>query len=388
MSRDWNLQSDEAFRAELRSDFEAHYPAALRYSPRRLRWSEIGPWYQRMAQIGWLAPNWPVACGGMGLTPSKLLIFYEEQERWGIARFQDHGIQMVGPVLIRFGSQAQRDRWLPPILACDHIWCQGYSEPDAGSDLASLRTTARVEGGEFVLDGQKIWTTLAQDATHIFVLARTDPSAKKQAGISFILVDLASPGVHIRPIRDLAGHEELNEVRFDGVRVPCENLVAGLNEGWTVAKALLGFERIFIGSPKFPQYALAVLARVAALRGITDEPLHVQRFAALRMQVEDHAAMYERFAAIVKRGEPLPPSVSMLKLIATETFQAIADAVIEAAGEAGQFSGEVGLGTGMANVLAPFYKALPSTIYGGASEIQRNILASAVLHLPSPERAS
>ena len=219
------------------------------------------------------------------------------------------------------------------------------------------------------------------------MLARTDNTAKKQAGISFILVDLGSPGVRIRPIRDIAGHEELNEVFFDRVRVPRDNLVGGLNEGWTVAKALLGFERIFIGSPKFPQYALAVLARVAALRGIAADPVFAQRFAALRMQVEDHAAMYERFAAIVKRGEPLPPSVSMLKLIATETFQAIADAVIEAAGEAGQLAGEVGLGSGIANVLAPFYKALPSTIYGGASEIQRNILATAVLHLISTEKA-
>ena len=127
MSRDWNGMSDAAFRAEVRADFEANYPGALRYSPRRLRWSEIGDWYRRMAQTGWLAPNWPAPYGGMGLAPSKLLIFYEEQERWGIARFQDHGIQMIGPLLIRFGSPAQRDRWLPPILACEHIWCQGYS---------------------------------------------------------------------------------------------------------------------------------------------------------------------------------------------------------------------------------------------------------------------
>ena len=383
MSRDWNLTADAAFRAEVRADFQTNYPAALRFCARRLRWSEIGGWYRRMAETGWLAPNWPAQYGGMGLSPSKLLIFYEEQERWGIARFQDHGIQMVGPVLIRFGTQAQRDRWLPPILACEHLWCQGYSEPDAGSDLASLRTEARIDGEAFVIDGQKIWTTLAQDATHIFVLARTDKSAKKQAGISFILVDLASPGVRVRPIRDIAGHEELNEVFFDGVRVPRENLVGALNDGWTVAKALLGFERIFIGSPKFSQYALAVLARVAGLRGMAADPVFAGRFAALRMQVEDHAAMYERFAGMVKRGEPLPPSVSMLKLIATETFQEIADILIEVAGEAGQLSGDVALGAGAANVLAPFYKARPATIYGGSSEVQRNIIAASVLRLPS-----
>ena len=290
---------------------------------------------------------------------------------------------MVGPLLIGFGTEAQRAKWLPPILACEHLWCQGYSEPNAGSDLASLRTEARIEGDEFVLNGQKIWTTLAQDATHIFVLARTDKEAKKQKGISFILADLHSPGIRIRPIRDIAGHEELNEVFFEEVRVPRENLVGALNDGWTIAKALLGFERIFLGSPKFPQYALGVLARVASLRGIDRDPVFAERFARVRMQVEDHAAMYERFASMVRRGEPLPPSVSMLKLIATETFQEIADLVIDAAGEAGQLAGSVDLGAGTADVLAPFYRARPSTIYGGSSEVQRNILAKSVLRLPS-----
>lgn len=382
-SRDWNTMSDDAFRAEIRSYFEAHYPAALRYSARRLRWSENGDWYRLMAKIGWIAPNWPREYGGMGLAPSKLLIFHEEQERWGIARFQDHGIQMVGPLLINFGTEAQRATWLPPIVACEHIWCQGYSEPNAGSDLASVRTEARIEGDEFVLNGQKIWTTLAQDATHIFVLARTDKSVKKQAGISFILADLRAPGFRIRPIRDIAGHEEFNEVFLDEVRVPRENLVGALNDGWTIAKALLGFERIFLGSPRFPQYALEVLARVASLRGIDRDPVFAERFARVRMQIEDHRAMYERFADMVRRGERLPPSVSMLKLIASETFQRIADLVIEAAGEAGQLAGSVDLGGGHANVLAPFYRARPSTIYGGSSEVQRNILAKAVLQLPT-----
>ena len=252
-SRDWNALSDDAFRAEIRGYFEANFPASLRYTARRLRWSENGDWYRRMSEIGWIAPNWPSEYGGMGLSPSKLLIFNEEQERWGIGRFQDHGIQMVGPLLIGHGTEAQRAKWLPPILTCEHRWCQGYSEPNAGSDLASLRTEARIEGDEFVLNGQKIWTTLAQDATHIFVLARTDKEAKKQKGISFILADLRSPGIRIKPIRDIAGHEELNEVFFDEVRVPRENLVGALNDGWTIAKALLGFERIFLGSPKLPQ---------------------------------------------------------------------------------------------------------------------------------------
>jgi len=382
-ARDWNAVDEKAFRSEIRRYFETHYPAQLRYPPRRLRWSENGDWYRRMASIGWLAPNWPAAHGGMGLDAARMLIFHEEQERWGIARFQDHGILMVGPVLIRFGNDAQRARWLPKILSCEHIWAQGYSEPGAGSDLAALRTEALIDGDEFVISGQKIWTTLAQDATHMFVLARSDRNAKKQSGISFILVDLAAPGVRVRPIRDLAGHEEFNEVFFDGVRVPRENLVGELNQGWTIAKALLGFERIHIGSPKMPHYALSVLARVAALRGLQEDPVFVSRFNELRMLVEDHGASYARFADIVKRGEPLPPDVSMLKIIATETFQRVACLIVETAGSAGQLCGSAELGEGSEDVLAPFYKAMPATIYGGSNEIQRNILARNVLHLPA-----
>ena len=388
--RDWNAMDDEAFRAEIRACFEAHHPTHLRYAPHRLRWSENGEWFRRMARMGWIAPNWPAEHGGMGLAPAKLLIFYEEQERWGIGRFQDHGILMVGPVLIRFGTEAQRARWLPHILTCEHIWAQGYSEPNAGSDLAGLRTEAVIEGDEFVITGQKIWTTLAQDATHMFVLARTDKAAKKQSGISFILVDLSSPGVRVRPIRDIAGHEEFNEVFFDGVRVPRENLVGALNEGWTIAKSLLGFERIHIGSPKLPHYGLGILTRVAELRGVQSDPVFVERYTALRMEIEDLADTYGRFVEIVKRGEPLPPEVSLLKVVATELFQRIADLIIETAGEAGQLHGMITLGEsdaegnppGRVDVLAPFYKAKPATIYGGSNEIQRNILAKNVLHLP------
>ncbi len=380
--QDLNALADEDFRALVRAEFEAHYPRHLRYTPRRLRWSENGDWYRRMAAKGWLAPNWPAEFGGMGLAPGKLLLYYEELERWGIGRFQDHGILMVGPVLFRFGTEEQRQRFLPPILDCRHIWVQGYSEPNAGSDLAALRTEAVLDGDEFVITGQKIWTTLAQDATHMIVLARTGKSAKKQSGISFIFVDLSAPGVRVRPIRDLAGHEEFNEVFFDAVRTPKANLVGGLNDGWSIAKSLLGFERIHIGSPKLPQYALGILSRVAELRGVQDDPLFADRFAGFRMLVEDHAAIYARFVDIVKRGEPLPPDVSLLKLIATETFQKISDCIIETAGDAGQLADSVSLGKGMVDVLAPFYKAMPATIYGGSNEIQRNILAKNVLHLP------
>ncbi|CAN5229045.1 acyl-CoA dehydrogenase family protein [soil metagenome] len=378
---DWNARSDEEFRREIRSFLEANYPSGLRYPAHRLVWSEIGAWYLTMSELGWIATNWPVEHGGMGLSPGKLLIFYEEHERWGVARFLDQGILMIGPVLIRFGTHEQQATWLPRILSCEHRWCQGYSEPDAGSDLASLRTEAVRDGDEYVINGQKIWTTLAHDATHIFLLARTDKGVKKHAGISFLLADMASPGIRVRPIKDIAGHSELCEVFFDDVRVPAANLVGALNDGWNIAKALLGFERIFVGSPKYPTYALGVLARVAEARGLQQDPAFVERFARLRMDVEDHTACYARYVEIVKRGEALPPDVSMLKILSTESFQSIADEVIRAAGDAAQLSGSIALGTTEIDVLGPFFRALPSSIYGGTNEVQRNVLARDVLLL-------
>ena len=380
--QDWNALTDEAFRALVRAEIEAHHPPELRYAPRRLRWHENKSWYLRMAAKGWIAPGWPLEFGGMGLAPSKLLIFLEEQERCGIARFQDHGILMVGPVLIRYGTEAQRRRYLPPILACEEIWCQGYSEPNAGSDLANLHTEARLDGDEFVINGQKTWTTLAHDSTHMIVLARTDKAAKKQSGISFLLLDLAAPGVSVRPIRDLAGHDEFCEVFFDNVRTPASNLVGELNQGWTVAKSQLGFERIHIGSPKLPEYGLQVLLTVARARGVEQDALFRERLAQLQLDVSHLGDIYRHFAAIVGRGEPLGPEVSLLKIWATETFQRIADLIIETAGDCGGLAGKVQMGDGRIELLAPFYKARPTSIYGGSNEIQRNILARQVLNLP------
>lgn len=380
--QDWNALTDEAFRAIVRAEFETHYPAELRYPPRRLRWQENKSWFLRMAAKGWIAPGWPREYGGMGLAPAKLLIFLEEQERWGIARFQDQGILMVGPVLMRFGTEEQRRRYLPPILSCEAIWCQGYSEPNAGSDLASLRTEARLEGGDFIINGQKTWTSLAHDATHIFVLARTDKEAKKQQGISFLLVDVATPGITVRPIRDIAGHDEFCEVFFDNVRTPASDLVGGLNQGWTVAKSLLGFERIHVGSPKLPEYGLQVLQSVARARGVLQDPVFRERMARAQLDVAHLGDIYTRFAAIVGRGEPLGPDVSLLKIWATETFRRIADLIIETAGDCGGHSGKAQLDGERMELLAPFYKARSSTIYGGSNEIQRNIIAKQVLNLP------
>lgn len=381
--RDWNSMPDDEFRTLLRDDFRAHYPQQLRFPPARLRFDVLRPWYTRMSSKGWIAPNWPAEYGGMGLSAAKSLIFQEEAERCGIARFQDHGILMVGPVLIRWGTDQQRRRYLPKILNCEHIWCQGYSEPGAGSDLANVQTRAVRHGGDFVINGQKIWTTLAHDATHIFVLARTDVEAKKQEGISFLLVDLRQPGITVRPIADISGHEEFCEVFFDDVRTSADNLVGELNKGWTVAKSLLGFERIHIGSPKLTEYAMEVLETVARARGVFDDVVFRDKYVRLQLDVEHLGRSYEHYAAIVARGESLGPDVSMLKVFATETFSRIADCVIETAGALGAMKGETAVGPMDINVLAAYYKARPAPIYGGSNEIQRNILAKQVLELPA-----
>jgi alkylation response protein AidB-like acyl-CoA dehydrogenase len=380
---DWEQMSEDEFRALVRAFLEKHYPQALRYPPRRLYWREIKPWYVTLAKQGWLAPAWPRQFGGMALPPDKLLAFFEEFEHHGVARTPDQGLITIGPVLIRFGTKDQRDRFLPKIISGEHIWCQGYSEPNAGSDLASLKTEAVLEGDQFIVNGQKIWTTLAQDATHIYLLVRTDKSVKKQEGISFLLVDLASPGITVRPIRNIAGHEEFCEVFFDKVRVPRANLVGELNQGWTIAKALLGFERIFVGSPQQSLYALKQVEILAKARDLFADPAFVARYAELALDVADLEAAYSHFADIVKRGEALPPNVSLLKIWATETYSRISMLLVEAANEHGASFGAAQFDGVGVNPLAPLLNATITTIYSGTNEIQRNILAKQVLRMPS-----
>jgi len=381
---DWNAMSDEAFRAEARAFFENEFPAEFKFLPRRMRWSECRDWYLKLSKKGWVAPNWPREHGGMGLSPSKLLIYFEETERAGVGRMPDQGITMVGPTLIRFGNDAQRKHYLPKILAGDATWCQGYSEPNAGSDLASLRTEAVLDGDDYVINGSKIWTSMAHDATNIYVLARTDKQAKKkQEGISFLLVDMKTPGITLRTIRNIAGHEEFCQVFFDNVRTPKENLVGELHKGWTIAKGLLGFERLNIGSPRRPLQALEKLEMLAQARGLLDDPAFAERFTQLKLDLADLGSLYGRYVDKARRGEAMGPDVSMLKVWSMDTYQRLAELLMDAAGEYGAMEGEIAFGDVSIDVLSPFYNSRPGTIYGGSNEIQRNILAKYVLNLPS-----
>jgi alkylation response protein AidB-like acyl-CoA dehydrogenase len=379
---DYNAMSDADFRQEVRTFFERNYPEVLRYILRRARWDEMRDWWRTLYDKGWIAPNWPREHGGMGLDAGKMVIFLEEMERHGVARPPDQGITQVGPIIMKFGADAQKAYYLPRTMSGECIWCQGYSEPNAGSDLANLQTSAVIEGGKFVINGQKIWTSMAHDSTHIYLLVRTDRQAKKQEGISFLLVDLKTPGITVRPIRNIAGHEEFCEVFFDDVRVPVDALVGKLNAGWTVAKALLTFERLNIGSPRRPQYALRRLEMLARAKGLFSDQGFVDRYTALHLDIEDQGSLYSRFVDQVKRDEPLGQDVSALKIWGMEAWQRLTELLVETGAEEGVIEGVRDVDDVGVDFLSTFYYSRPSTIYGGSSEIQRNIMAKYVLKIP------
>ena len=379
---DWDAMPEPEFRQMLQSFYAKNYPEHMRHVPHRLRLNEIKDWTMTLSEQGWIAPSWPKKFGGMGLPPGKMIAYVEEQEQFGVARAPDMGVVMIGPLLIQRGSLEQQQKFLPKIIANEHVWCQGYSEPGAGSDLAALRTEAVLDGNEFVVNGQKIWTTLAQDATHMFALVRTDKDAKKQSGISFLLIDLSIPGITIRPIQNISGQKEFCEVFFDNVRVPAENLVGQINEGWTIAKALLGFERIFLGSPKQSRYALSQLTGLAESLDLFSNAVFASRYAELMLDTADQVAAYTHYAEMVKRGETLPPSVSLLKIWGTDTYQRICALLVESAQEHGATGHTTDFGAEGLDASAILFHAIPSTIYGGSTEIQKEIIAKHVLRLP------
>lgn len=379
---DWNALADSDFRLLVRDFFDTEYPDEYRHLPRRVRWAEVRDFNLKLARRGWIAPAWPRSAGGMALSPAKQIIYAEELERAGVGRAPDQGVRQVGPVLMRYGTEAQKAYYLPRILSCEHIWCQGYSEPGAGSDLASVTTSAVREGDTFVINGQKIWTSLAMDSTHIYILCRTDPTRPKQQGLSFIVAPMDTPGITWRPIRNIAMDEEFCQVFLDDVRVPAENLIGELNQGWTVAKAVLGFERLGTGSPNRPLMALNRLTALARLRGLFNDPAFMEGYTKLRMTLLDHATLYGEYAQAVGRGEMLGHEVSYLKVVGMEAMQRITEFALEHAGASGAAWGAFSEGSESLDLLAPFHLSRMTTIGAGTSEINRNILAKRVLNLP------
>ncbi|MEB0205960.1 acyl-CoA dehydrogenase family protein [Pseudomonas sp. CCC3.1] len=383
MTLDCNSLPDEAFRTLFREWVLENCPMELRYlRKQRPVYEEVKVWYQALAKKGWLSPVWPREYGGMGLSPAKHMIYVEEWGRLGCPRIPDHGIGLTGPLLIHHGSEAQKAEFLPKILSGEHIWCQGYSEPNAGSDLASLRTTAVLDGEHFIVNGQKIWTTLAHCANWIFVLVRTDKEAKPQRGISVLLVEMSTPGVDVRTIENLRGEADFCEVFFENVRVPVHNLVGDLNNGWTLAKSVLGHERIFLGSPTRAEYALDRLDRLAADRGAFEDPAFLSRYAKLRLDLYDLGSSYERYAKVLRSGGELGADVSVLKVFATELYQRITEEMLNLAQEEARYNDDLLIEGGQIDAMNLFLDARAPAIFGGSNEIQRNILAKAVLHLP------
>ena len=369
-------------RDELRRWLADNFPPAWRFPSSRLSLRDTREWHVKLNARGWAAPNWPKEHGGMGLGAYEQVALQSEFDRHGIQIAPNMAVVMLGPLIICYGTEAQKREILPRILSGEVRWCQGYSEPSAGSDLANLRTSAVADGDDFIVNGQKIWTSFAHEADMVFLLVRTDPQAKKQEGISFLLADMRSPGITVKRIRNLSGGAEFCEVFFDDVRVPRANLVGGLNQGWTMAKSLLGSERIMIGNPRGARAPLLRLRELARANGLDDDAAWRARHDELRLDVDDLDALFVRCVDVLRRGRDLGPEVSMLKIWVTETQQRVADLMLETAGESGVSDQSLALAGGALHPANVFFSARPASIYGGSNEIQRNILAKGVLELP------
>jgi len=375
---------DEAvFRAEVRAWLEANLPASLRGRTNRPPPDEMMPWYHALSRKGWIAPHWPKKYGGMGATLNQQIIMTEELARVGAPHLPAQGLNHIGPILIEFGTEAQKAKHLPPIIDGSVIWAQGYSEPGAGSDLASLATRATLDGDHFVVNGQKIWTTWGHHSHWMFALVRTDPNAQpRHAGISFILLDLKSPGIRIRPIRTIADDDEFAEVFFDDVKVPAENLVGKLHDGWRIANALLGHERLGNANPQFALMTLERIRTIAQATGVLADPAFRDRLAAASINVTAMLALFNHAVELTNRERSPGPESSILKIFGTELLQSLNDLLVEAAGSDAAIAHPLMTEFGEVDVSTPFLQVRRATIYGGSSEIQRNIVARRVLNLP------
>jgi alkylation response protein AidB-like acyl-CoA dehydrogenase len=372
------------FRTEVRTWLESNLPTALRGRTTRPPPEELMPWYHTLSRKGWVAPHWPREYGGMGATLNEQIIMTEELARIGAPQLPAQGLNHLGPLLMEFGTDAQKAQHLPPIIAGTVIWAQGYSEPGAGSDLASLSTRATLEGDHFVVRGHKIWTTWAHHSDWMFALVRTDPQAQpRQAGISFLLFDLRTPGVKVRPIKTIAGDDEFAEVFLDDVVVPAENIVGKLHDGWRVANALLTHERLGTSNPQFLLMALERIKIMARASGIMASPAFQDRLAAATINVTALSAAFSHAVDLINHQRNPGPEMSMVKIYATELLQSLNDLLIEAAGGHAPMEHPIATDFGEVDVSTPFLQSRRVTIYGGSSEIQRNILARRVLHLPN-----
>ena len=396
---DLRLTDDEiAFRAEVRAFVRENLPASIRdkvVAGRHASKDDYVRWTRILADKGWAVPHWPKEWGGTGWDPIRQSIFLDEVQRGNAPEAIAFGVSMVGPVIYTFGSQAQKERFLPRIVDLRDWWCQGFSEPGAGSDLAGLRTAAKRDGDSWVISGQKTWTTMAQYADWIFVLARTNAQVKKQEGISFFLVDMKTPGVTVRPIQTIDGGHEVNEVFLDDVRIPAENIVGQENKGWDYAKFLLSNERNGIARVGVSKARLDRVRELASISLYGSGPKIKDPFFRARLaevEVELKALEMTQMRVISNRrtaGKPDPAS-SVLKIKGSEIQQATTDLLMEVVGPYAlpyrgpddEMSNEPPIGPDWAAPLAPIYfNNRKVSIYGGSNEIQRGIIAKAILGL-------
>ena len=390
---------EEAFRAEVQAFLKDKLPARIANKVKagqRLTKADQDEWHAILNERGWLANHWPEEYGGPGWGAVEKFIFDTECALAGGPRIVPFGVNMLGPVLIKFGNEAQKKYWLPRILSGEDWWCQGYSEPGAGSDLASVKTTAVRQGAHYIVNGQKTWTTQGQHANMIFCLVRTDREAKAQSGISFLLVDMNSPGVELRPIRTLDGDSEVNEVFFTDVKVPVENLVGEENKGWTYAKYLLTYERTGIAGVGFCIAALAKLKVIAAKvmkngKPLDQDPLFAARMAQVEIDLENMKTTNLRVIAAVAGGGVPGAESSMLKIRGTEIRQEILSLMRRAVGpyalpfiEEAQYEGYADEPVGpkeAATAAANYFNYRKLSIFGGSNEIQKNIISKMILGL-------
>ncbi|KQT93873.1 acyl-CoA dehydrogenase [Marmoricola sp. Leaf446] len=379
-------EEETAFREEMRTFFTTKIPQELRdtiASGRHVGKEGIVTAQRIMNEAGYAVPNWPVEWGGQDWTPMQRHIWHEEMQLASVPPPLAFNASMIGPVIAHFGSEEMKAKFLPATANLDIWWCQGFSEPNAGSDLASLTTKAVRDGDDWVINGQKTWTTLGQHADWIFCLCRTDPEVKKQAGISMILIPMDTEGVTLRPIELIDGGFEVNEVFFEDVRVPGENLVGEENQGWTMAKFLLGNERVGVAPVAQTKRRLATLKQVAADRGLLDDVLLSAKIVELENELLALELTALRVVAHSADGKPHPAS-SVLKLKGTELQQAVTELFVDVAGPLALASGadkdsDV---PDWARVTAPDYlNYRKASIYGGSNEIQRQIIAGTILGL-------
>jgi alkylation response protein AidB-like acyl-CoA dehydrogenase len=391
---DLNYSAEEStFRDEVRTWLTAHLPADLRdkvVNYRELTKDDLLRWHRILAAKGWVAPEWPEEWGGTGWDVTQRYIFEEECGYVGAPPVIPFGLRMCAPVLFRFGTDAQKQRFLPRIYKGEDFWCQGYSEPGSGSDLASLKTRAVRQGDHYVVTGQKIWTTQAHFADWIFCLVRTDGSReKRQEGISFLLIDMKSPGITVRPIILMDGGHDVNEVFFDEVRVPVENLVHEEGKGWTVAKHLLGYERMGTGRIGASKRELATLKTLAASqtkdgKPLMDDPRFRDRLTRVEVELMALEITNLRFLDQLRSGRPPGAEVSLLKIKGTEIQQSLTELMMQSAGPFAQAFKPVDnmdFDHFTARLAARYCNMRKTTIYAGSNEIQRNIIAKATLGL-------